>query len=48
MLALTDAPAEEIERIQLAAAEKAAAENAALEQKEQAKQAAKAVAAPTE
>lgn len=42
MLALTDAPAEEIEKIQQAAAEKAAAENAALEQKEQAKQAAKA------
>jgi hypothetical protein len=47
MLALTDAPAEEIERIQQAAAEKLAAENAALEQKEQAKQAAKEQATPT-
>lgn len=47
MLALTDAPQEEIERIQQAAAEKMAAENAALEQKEQAKQAAKEQATPT-
>ena len=46
MLALTDAPQEEIEKIQQAAAEKAAAENAALEQKEQAKQAAKAAVSP--
>ena len=48
MLALTDAPQEEIERIQQAAAEKLAAQNAAMEQQEAAKQAAKEGAQPTE